>query len=98
MESEYRAVQHEHISFEDIERVNSLGEYPGNADWDLFLKVHEMVDSCSVCRQRYKLYINLQSTFAAFSPEKSSLSESAAQYFQGFLAKADQALREKLTS
>lgn len=67
------AVQHEHISFEDIERVNSLYEYPSDADWGLFLKVHEMVDDCSVCRRRFKLYINLRSTFAAFSPEKHSL-------------------------
>lgn len=98
MESEYKSLQHEHISFEDIERVNSLDEYPSDADWNLFLKVHKMVDDCSVCRQRFKLYINLQSTFAAFSPEKSSLSERAVQYFQMFLLKTDQALHEKLNS
>lgn len=72
------AAQHEHISFEEIERVNSLDEYPCNADWDLFEKVHEMVDDCSVCRRRYKLYINLRSTFAAFSPEKDALKKRVA--------------------
>lgn len=99
MESEYKAIQHEHISFEDIELVNTLDEEDvSDAEWALFLKVHEMVDDCSVCRQRYKLYINLQSAFAAFSPEKHFLNERVVHCFQQSLLQADQALHKRLAS
>lgn len=100
MESEYKALQHEHISFEEVERVLATkGDLEiSDDDWELFLRVNEMADTCSICRRRYKLFVNLQSTFASFLPKKHSLNERVTRYLKDFLEHTDQSLREKLTS
>lgn len=98
MEFDHTVTQHEHISYEDMKRFYSLNsEELSDTDMDWLLKVDELIDSCDICRRRYMFFVNTQAAFTSLSPEKQSLSERVAQYFQEFLAQTDRALREKLS-
>lgn len=98
MEFDHIVTHHEHISYEDMERLYSLNsEDLSDTDLDWVQKMDELIDSCDICQQRYMFFMNTQAGFASFSLEKQSLSETATQYFQEFLAQTDRALREKLS-
>lgn len=98
MEFDHTVTQHEHISYEDMERFYSLNsEELSDTDLDWLLKIDEMIDFCGTCQRRYMFFVNTQAAFTSFSSEKQSLSERAAQYFQEFLEQTDRALREKLS-
>jgi hypothetical protein len=98
MELEHKVMHSKHITYEDMERLTSLNsEELSDTDLDWVQKMDEMIDSCSICRRRYMLFVNTQACFASFSSTKQSWSKKAILYFQDFLLQTDNALHKKLS-
>lgn len=99
MELEHKVMHSKHITYEDMERLTSLNsEELSDTDLDWVRKMDEMIDSCSICRRRYMLFVNTQASFACFASKKRSLRTKAIQYVKECLSQVDQTMREKLSA